>query len=85
MTDMDADGNAEALPRLQDPRHEDKAVGIELQAIELANQLEWAESQGREDDAQGLRSRLEALYEELAVLTGKPWDTGESEAVEIRD
>lgn len=60
---------------LHDPRQEDRAVGIELQAIELSNQLEWAEAQDRGDDAGDLRRRLEGLYEELAQLSVEdPWD-----------
>ncbi|CAN5627348.1 hypothetical protein BH20ACT2_BH20ACT2_00140 [soil metagenome] len=69
---------------VHDPRNEDRAVGIELQAIELSNQLEWAESQGREDDAQELRLRLEGLYEEMAALAVQPpWDGEDPDDVEI--
>lgn len=68
---------------LHDPRNEDRAVGIELQAIELSNQLEWAEAQGREDDAQALRLRLEVLYEELAGLSVQPWERDVPDDVEI--
>ncbi len=61
---------------LHDPRQEDRAVGIELQAIELTSQLEWADAQGRTDDARDLRRRLEGLYEELAELSVSSWDDG---------
>jgi hypothetical protein len=51
------------------PREEDRALGIELQAIEVANKLEWAEAQGRTDDAVELRQQLALLYGELAETT----------------
>ena len=33
-------------------------MGLELQAIELESELEWAEEQGRRDDARALRRQL---------------------------
>lgn len=51
------------------PREEDRALGIELQAIELTNKLEWAEAQGRTEDAMDLRRQLAFLYAELADTT----------------
>lgn len=44
----------------------DKAMGIELMAIEVENQLEWAETQGRTTDVVRLSAQLSALLEELA-------------------
>lgn len=46
----------------------DKAMGIELEAIEMADQLEWAEAQGRADDAARLRVELDRKWAELAAL-----------------
>jgi len=42
----------------------DQAMGLELQAIELESELEWAEAQGRTEDVRKLRRQLvEALAE----------------------
>jgi hypothetical protein len=45
------------VPDLVDPA--DQAMGLELQAIELEDQLEWAEAQGRAADAASLRIALD--------------------------
>jgi hypothetical protein len=42
------------------------ALGIELEAIEIENDLEWAEAQGRAADAEMLTLRLAAKLYELA-------------------
>jgi hypothetical protein len=42
------------------------ALGIELEAIEISNDLEWAEAQGRSTDAEALIARLTAKLYELA-------------------
>jgi hypothetical protein len=47
---------------------EDQAMGLELQAIELESELEWAEAQGRTGDARTTRLRLIAVLDELAAL-----------------
>jgi hypothetical protein len=44
------------------------AVGLEQEAIEIENQLEWAEAQGRSDDAVELREELAGKLDELAVV-----------------
>lgn len=44
----------------------DKAMGVELRAIEVEQQLEWAEAQGRADDARRLQHQLRAVLDELA-------------------
>ena len=41
-------------------------MGIELEAIEIANELDWAEAQGRLSDAEALLARLAAKLYELA-------------------
>jgi hypothetical protein len=46
----------------------DQAMGIELQAIELESELEWAEAQGRVEDARGLRRQLVKVLNELASV-----------------
>lgn len=47
--------------------HTDQDMGLELEAIDLAVQLEWAEAQGRTRDADALKSRLAVVLDELAV------------------
>jgi hypothetical protein len=49
----------------------DRAMGIELQAIELESELEWAEAQGRIDDARDLRRQLVNVLNELAVVSDR--------------
>ena len=43
-------------------------MGLELQAIELESELEWAEAQGRTADARGLRRQLVNVLNELAAV-----------------
>jgi hypothetical protein len=50
--------NAHAAPA-------DRAMGLELEAIDLESALEWAEAQGRATDAGALRVELVAVLEEL--------------------
>jgi hypothetical protein len=47
----------------------DLAMGIELQAIELESELEWAEAQGRSEDARDLRRQLVNVLNELALVS----------------
>jgi len=46
----------------------DLAIGAELEAVELASQLEWAEAQGRDLDAVALRRQLEGALRHLADI-----------------
>jgi hypothetical protein len=46
-------------------------MGLELQAIELENELEWAESQGRLDDVRRLRRQLVNVLNELAAVADR--------------
>ena len=43
-------------------------MGLELQAIELESELEWAESQGRWEDARELRRQLVSVLYELGTV-----------------
>jgi hypothetical protein len=43
-------------------------MGLELQAIELESELEWAEAQGRLDDVRTLRRQLVNVLNELASV-----------------
>ena len=54
---------------LNDPRIENHAVGLDLQLVELVDQLEWALDQGREGDADRLRSEIAELQAELAATS----------------
>jgi hypothetical protein len=46
----------------------DKAMGVELMAIEIEEQIEWAEAQGRRDDAAALARQLGRVLNELADI-----------------
>jgi hypothetical protein len=46
----------------------DQAMGLELQAIELESELEWAEAQDRGRDVRDLRRRLVNVLNELASV-----------------
>jgi hypothetical protein len=52
---------------MTDPRIENHAVGVELQLVELVDQCAWAEAQGRDADANRLRSEIAELQSELAA------------------
>ena len=52
---------------MTDPRLEDHLVGVELQLVELVEQEQRAEAQGRADDAARLEHQVEALQFELAA------------------
>jgi len=52
---------------MTDPRVENHALGLELQLGELVDQLEWAQDQGRDGDADRLRTEIAALQTELAA------------------
>jgi len=49
----------------------DQAMGLELQAIELEDELEWAEAQGRTEDAARLRHRLFVVLEDLGRVADR--------------
>ena len=48
---------------------EDHLVGIELQVVELVEQRERAEVQGRTEDAARIQREIDALYAEMARTT----------------
>jgi hypothetical protein len=50
---------------------QDQAMGLELQAIELESELEWAEAQGRTADARALRRQLVIVLMELGVVSDR--------------
>jgi len=43
-------------------------MGVELMAVDLEEQLEWAEAQGRSDDANALTTQLYVVLNGLADL-----------------
>jgi hypothetical protein len=49
----------------------DQAMGLELQAIELESEIEWAEAQGRADDIRQLRRQLVNVLNELAAVADR--------------
>ncbi|HEY2814768.1 MAG TPA: hypothetical protein VGJ03_14985 [Acidimicrobiales bacterium] len=49
----------------------DQAMGLELQAIELQDELEWAESQRRTEDVAELRARLFEVLDELGRVADR--------------
>jgi hypothetical protein len=52
---------------MTDPRMEDHAVGLELQLVELVEQKQRAEVQGRKNDVARLETQIEPLQFELAA------------------
>jgi hypothetical protein len=46
-------------------------MGLELQAIELESELEWAEAQRRLDDVRRLRRQLVNVLNELASVADR--------------
>ena len=46
-------------------------MGLELQAIELESELEWAEAQGRAEDVRDLRRQLVAVLAELGRVADR--------------
>jgi hypothetical protein len=46
----------------------DRAMGVELMVIDVEQELEWAEAQGRLDDVVGLLARHRALLDDLADI-----------------
>ena len=50
---------------------EDHLVGLELQVVELVEQRERAEVQGRGEDAAAIQREIDALYAEMALTTEK--------------
>jgi hypothetical protein len=49
----------------------DQAMGLELQAIELESELEWAEAQDRAADVARLRAQLMDVLGELASVSDR--------------
>jgi hypothetical protein len=49
----------------------DQAMGLELQAIEIESELEWAEAQGRVADARALRIQLISVLNDLASVSAR--------------
>jgi hypothetical protein len=55
--------------RANTPEHvADQAMGVELMAIEVEEQLEWAEAQGRDGDVAALKAQLTDLHGQLADI-----------------
>jgi hypothetical protein len=52
-----------------DPRPGDRAVGLELQIVELVEQRERAVVQGRSADAARLQPEIDRLQAELAAIS----------------
>jgi DNA-binding protein H-NS len=52
---------------MTNPRLEDHVVGLELQLVELVEQKQRAEVQGRSADISALERQIEALQAELAT------------------
>ena len=46
-------------------------MGLELQAIEVESELEWAEAQGRIEDARRLRRQLVNVLVELGAIADR--------------
>jgi hypothetical protein len=46
-------------------------MGLELQAIELESELEWAEAQNRRTDVRALRRQLVNVLYELASVADR--------------
>ncbi len=69
---------------MTDPRLEDHVVGLELQLVELVEQEQRAEVQGRAEDAARLKNEIQALQFELAdtaeLLSAEEQATVEPEA-----
>ncbi|MDQ4133734.1 MAG: hypothetical protein M3179_11140 [Actinomycetota bacterium] len=70
---------------MTDPRLEDHVVGLELQLVELVEQEQRAEIQGRAADAARLENEIQALQFELAetaerLSVAEEQDTVEPEA-----
>lgn len=51
---------------MTNPRLEDHLVGLELQLVEVVENKQRAEVQGRDDDAESLDGEIAALQAELA-------------------
>ena len=49
----------------------DQAMGLELEAMEIESALEWAEAQGRLDDARDLRIQLVNVLTELSAAADR--------------
>jgi hypothetical protein len=49
----------------------DQAMGLELQAIEFEDELEWAEAQCRDSDVTRLRRELFSVLDELGRVADR--------------
>ena len=67
---------------MTNPRLEDHLVGLELQLVELVENKQRAEVQGREEDANVLAAEIAALQLELATTAERIAD---AEAAEMAD
>jgi hypothetical protein len=56
---------------MTDPRIEDHLVGLELQLVELVENKQRAEIQGRVDDAKALETDIQAIQTEMATTAEK--------------
>jgi hypothetical protein len=56
---------------------EDHLVGVELQVVELVEQRERAEVQGRADEARRLQREIDSLYTEMADTAARLVETHE--------
>ena len=67
---------------MTDPRLEDHVVGLELQLVELVEQEQRAEIQGRAEDAARLENEVQALQFELADTAERLSASEEQDTVE---
>ena len=65
---------------MTDPRLEDHLLGLELQLVEVVERKERALVQGRQDDAAGLTTEIEALQSELGSAAEELEDTHDESA-----
>ncbi|MFP5319595.1 MAG: hypothetical protein ACLGI2_15035 [Acidimicrobiia bacterium] len=63
---------------MTNPRLEDHLVGLELQLVELVENKQRAEVQGREEDATVLAAEIAALQLELATTAEQIADAEEA-------
>ena len=68
---------------MTDPRLEDHLVGLELQLVELVEQEQRAEVQGRVDDAARLEAQVAALQAELATTAERISDIEAQDTVDL--
>ncbi len=68
-----------------DPRLEDHVVGLELQLVELVEQEQRAEIQGRAEDAARLENEIQALQFELADTAERLSVADEQDTISLQD